>query len=226
MSKYKAFDGSVCEKLRNLNKELTKAQAKRVKAFEDRDGLIAEIAETNVSEVGKIAKLKAEAFDAERAIEKLNKSIKWYGSEIMEVISKADEPGLFEDDVDAKVPREVFAQGPKPKAEKPIEPKPKDPRPVGRPQLALPPAVDLGEDQHLDASVKELVAVSPSVLAKLTDAKITKIGQLVSLINAEKPLTEAAGLTDKQAENLHKSLASFRRDHRRAGLEVNRGARS
>jgi hypothetical protein len=226
MSKYKAFDGSVCEKLRNLNKELTKAQAKRVKAFEDRDGLMAEIASTNVAEVKKIAELKAEAFDAERAIEKLNKSIKWYQSTLMEVIAKADEPGLFEDDVDAKVPREVFAQGPKPKAEKPIEAKPKDPRPVGRPMLALPPAVETGEDQHLDASVKELVAVSPSVLAKLTEAKIVKVGQLAALADADKDLTDAAGLTEKQAENLLKSLASFRRDHRRAGLEVNRGARS
>jgi hypothetical protein len=232
--KYRQFDGAVCQKLRNLVIALAKAKAKRERAFEERDGLIAEIASINVDEVKKIEERKAEAFDAEREIERLNKSCKWYTQTMLDVVEKADEPGLFDDDVDAKVPKEVFGNGPTAKAEKPAEPKGggggggggKDPRPVGRPVLALPSSVEVGDDQHLDASVKELVAVSPSILAKLTDAKIVKVGQLAAAADAGKDLCDIAGLTEKQAENLLKSLAAFRREHRRAGLEVSRGGRN
>ena len=90
------FTAHACERLRSLMALRNKQVTKKANATAARDSLMEAISECTDGETTKMAKLKVECFDEERAIEKANKAIKTCEAKVYETIEKGDEPTLFE----------------------------------------------------------------------------------------------------------------------------------
>lgn len=109
------------------------------------------------------------------------------------------------------------------------EPKLEDARPVGRPgkprPIAPDPSLADGVDQHLATSINEL-DMPEKVKGLLINAGLLKVGNLIEIIDADKDIGAEANLSVKQAEDVKKAVAAFRRKHRKASLEAEREGQS
>lgn len=89
--------------MRNLKDAIKRLSAERTQMFAARDNAVETLHNTPESEAQKILKLKADYADAEFALERLKKQLKWCQDELLRAIENADQEMLF-DDAEIDVP--------------------------------------------------------------------------------------------------------------------------
>lgn len=222
----------VCNAIRHHVGSRVKLEAERKAAFENRDAAVAEINDVRASMImgdeadRPRAKLEDELLHAQARhsqaitrIDELQKTIRWHASQIDEMVTKADEPGL---DVLYEMPE------PPPPEKKDDGQLTLDARPVGRPGLKPKPeepdpSKGDGVDEHLKASVKEL-DMPERLIGLCEKAGLTKIGHLVKVLDdndGDAPsLGEAVNGSDKDAKAITKAVKVYRDKHRKAAMKA------
>lgn len=228
--KSEPFFLQVCNAIRFHVGRQKELEGERAEAFDARDAALAELREIEARRSGgdddeptlsaeEIVELKAKHSDAVCKIEDLRSRISWHHKQVIDLVTKADTPGL-----------DILYERP----ESPSEPvKAKEPagdaaegKGVGRPgskpkPIAPDPALADGVDQHLATSINEL-DMPERVKGLLINAGLLKVGNLIDIIDADKDIGAEANLSAKQAEDVKKAVAAFRRKHRKAAREAER----
>lgn len=226
---FKPFSAATCERIRSLVTTRRALESKRATLFETRNGVKAEMESLTAGEKARKQDLLAQYGETCMEIDRHQFAIRKATADLDEVVEKADEPGLFEDDEAMPTAKEYLSLA----SEKPKDPrKPDDQRPVGRPAPHAPgrvkpeaPSPDHGDgvDEHLKASVNELDCPE-KIKGKLTTAGLTSIGAVVEVFeDSRRSIEEIASLTDRERELLAKAVGAFRGKHRKAAAAVERG---
>lgn len=227
--KAEPFFLQVCNAIRFHVGRQKELEGERAEAFDARDAALAELREIEARRsdgdddeptlsADEIVELKAKHSDAVCKIEDLRSRISWHHKQVIDLVTKADTPGL-----------DILYERP----ESPSEPvRAKEPagdaggvKPVGRPgkprPIAPDPSLADGVDQHLATSINEL-DMPEKVKGLLINAGLLKVGNLIDIIDADKDIGAEANLSVKQAEDVKKAVAAFRRKHRKAAREAER----
>lgn len=227
--KAEPFFLDVCNAIRYHVGRQKELEGERAEAFDARDAALAELKEIEARRSSgdddeptlsaeEIIELKAKHSDAVCKIEDLRSRISWHHKQVIDLVTKADTPGidiLYErpdspgEPLKAKEPPSTGA-GPK-GVGRPGKPKP----------IAPDPSLADGVNQHLATSINEL-DMPEKVKGLLVNAGLLKVGNLIEIIDADKDIGAEANLSAKQAEDVKRAVASFRRTHRRAALDAER----
>lgn len=219
----------VCNAIRHHVGSRVKLETERKAAFENRDAALAEINDVRASMImgdeadRPRAKLEDELLHAQARhsqaitrIDELQKTIRWHASQIDEMVTKADEPGL---DVLYEMPE------PPPPEKKDDGQLTLDARPVGRPGLKPKPeepdpSKGDGVDEHLKASVKEL-DMPERLIGLCENAGKTKVGHLIDVIDSKDgDLAESLNCEAKDAKAIAKAVKVYRDKHRKAAMKA------
>lgn len=215
------FSLAVCNRIRFCVGMKAEASAARKKAFEQRDGLQAQLAELFKSKAAggavselELAEAKARVYDAIQEISNLEASIRFYGNTITETVQDADSPEL--DGLTDEMP--LYTPPPPPSIEKPSAPKPRD-------EAARQEDHEHAEgvDEHLDASVNEL-DIPELDKGRLVKAGFTTIGAVAKVIDSDGDLGAALNVGEKVAARVKAAVQTFRSVHRKASAQVEREA--
>lgn len=223
MAEHKAFPGKTCARLRRLNEIRTAARSKRADLFQSRDATEEQLHATRHEETKKRENLTRDYGTVVLELKRLNHAIKSIESDVFDTIANGDQGKLWEDgDVQLSL-EDYLAEA------NVIDDDEGDVRPVGRPgkprPIAPDPSLADGVDQHLATSINEL-DMPEKVKGLLINAGLLKVGNLIEIIDADKDIGAEANLSVKQAEDVKKAVAAFRRKHRKASLEAEREGQS
>lgn len=203
------FSGVVCQRLRNLVAARNKAKSEREHTFEERDEASRMIGEALLAKQD-TTEHEAAYGRAVMQLEILGQRIKWIDGEIDKTVEGADDAKLFED-ADLDMP--LF----KPKAkhtEKGQEPPERDDPDQAKFGGTTQPE---GEDQHLEASVKEL-ELDPAIEKALIKGGYKKVGDIAKVIDAGEDLV-VKGLDVEQCAKATAATKKYRKEHRQAGMK-------
>lgn len=207
---YPQFSGVVCQRLRNLVTARNKAKSEREHTFEERDEAGRCIGEALLAKEP-TTEHEAAYGRAVMQLDILGQRIKWIDGEIDKTVEGADNEKLFDD---AQLDFPQFKPKAKGHAEKGQEPPEKDDPDQTRFGGTTQPE---GEDQHLEASVKEL-ELDPAIEKALIKGGFKKIGDLAKVIDAGEDLV-VKGLDVEQCAKATAATKKYRKEHRQAGMK-------
>jgi len=105
---YKAFPPNICELMRNVSHRASKAIKKRGELFTSRDSLLEQREKLGKSETSKRERISDQIVECELQMKELAITIKWCDNTIRDAVRNADQPDLFDIDVNPKPGTLVF----------------------------------------------------------------------------------------------------------------------